>query len=71
MEIIQTSVDGFGDFDRAIESVLTIQSVGEGDAGYYGCKARSTAGETELTNQYHLILSPILVTPGGEYSVRC
>ncbi|XP_064391944.1 uncharacterized protein LOC135339656 isoform X2 [Halichondria panicea] len=65
LEIIQTNVDGFGDFDRAIESVLTIQSVGEGDAGYYGCKAGSTAGETELTNQYHLILSPILVTPGG------
>ena len=70
LEIIQTSVEGFSDFDNTVESVLTIHSVGVGDAGYYGCKGGSAAGETELTNQYHLILGPILMNPGGEYSVH-
>ncbi len=55
---------GFGDLDRAVESVLTIQSVGAGDTGYYGCKAVNTAGETMLTNHYHLILSPVVQTSG-------
>ncbi len=64
LEIRQTETDGFDNFDRAVESVLTINNARETDAGYYSCRADSEAGETELTNVFQLLYNPTTVTDG-------